>query len=884
MSNKTNQKGKQSVICAALGILLAFSSICSTTLAEPSYLVAITQITDNGYEDTMPRIWGNNVAWAGRYEDSDFEILFWDGNSTKPISSHGGNDLDPRIWGNKVVWRYHDGIDHELYFWDGSTTTRITNDSYDDIGHQIWGNNVVWVHDDGNDNEIYLWDGNSTTHVTNNSYDDRGPQISGNNVVWQGSDGSDYEIFFWDGMTTTQITNNTYDDKEPQISGNNVVWYGKPGGIDGAIFFWDGMETTQITYGTDDKYPQISGNNVTWQGSDGNDFEIYFWDGSAITKVTNNNDWDIRPRISGNNVVWVGEPNEYYKVFFWDGSTITQISDNCSSNVYHQISGNNVVWRGASIYDEYEIFFSHLVPLGHISGTKWHDENGNYIQDLDEQGLPGWRIFADLNENGQFDVNEPNTLTDINGQYHLAVATENPTVMIAEEQKIYWQQTYPGGTGAYTLSFTPGEVIENINFGNALPWEIDPSQWDLQDKLTASDGEYHDYFGTSVATSGDYSIIGMMGSEAAYLFKRDGSSWIQHTKLFVDLGIGNFFGRSVTISGDYAMVGGHRYDGYTGAAYIFYRNEGGTDNWGLQATLTASDGAQMDYLARTVSISGDYAIAGANGDDDDGSSSGSAYIFYRNEGGPDNWGQQAKLKASDATGGDFFGRSVAICGDYAIAGAHGDEDDGTDSGSAYVFKRNGSTWSQHAKLKALDADAEDYFGFDVSISDDYALISAKNDEENGSDSGSAYIFKRDGSIWSQQDKLTALDGNQDDEFGYTVSINGDYAVVGVDKDDDNGSNSGSVYMFKREETDWIPLLKLVAPDGAAGDGFGRSVSINGDYVLVGAYADDHIEDDVGSAYIFNKVFLCPTADLTDDCKVNLDDIAVVASQWLQGMQ
>jgi hypothetical protein len=100
MSNKTNQKGKNSVFCAALGILLAFTSICSTAVAEPSYLAAITQITDNDYEDTTPRIWGNNVVWAGRYENSDFEILFWDGSTTIPVSSHGGNDWAPRIWGN----------------------------------------------------------------------------------------------------------------------------------------------------------------------------------------------------------------------------------------------------------------------------------------------------------------------------------------------------------------------------------------------------------------------------------------------------------------------------------------------------------------------------------------------------------------------------------------------------------------------------------------------------------------------------------------------------------------------------------------------------------------------------------------------------------------
>jgi predicted amidohydrolase len=630
---------------------------------------------------------------------------------------------------------------------------------------------------------------------------------------------------------------------------------------------------------------------VTWQGSDGSDYEIYFWDGSAITQVSDNNDWDIFPRISGNNVVWVGEPNVYYKVFFWDGSTITQISDNCSSNVYHQISGNNVVWRGASIDDEYEIFFSHLVPLCHIRGTKWHDENGNYVQDLNEQGLGGWRIFADLNENGQFDANEPNALTDINGQYQLAVATDNPTVMIAEEQRNCWQQTYPGGTGAYTLSFTPGEVKENINFGNARPTEIHPSAWDQeeQDKLLPADGAANDYFGYSVSISGDYAIVGAywndengINSGLAYILTPNDvncDDWDQLAKLTAaDAANYDNFGYSVSISGDYAIVGAHLDDdngSSSGSAYIFKRDGA---SWGEQAKLLAADGAAGDQFGGSVSISGDYAIVGARSDDDNGTSSGSAYIFKRNG---TSWSQQAKLLSSDGADEDFFGWSVSISGDYAIVGAYLDDDNGNGSGSAYIFKRDGVSWSEQDKLLASDGFAADWFGRSVSISGDYAIVGVYYDDDKGTNSGSAYIFKCDGETWSEQAKLTASDGAAYDNFGYSVSISSDYAIVSARYDDDNGSDSGSAYIFFYDGTSWNQQAKLTADDGAADDFFGWSVSISGSYAIAGAYGDDDNGGSSGSAYMFGKI-LCPAADLTGDCFVNLYDIAAVANQWLQG--
>jgi hypothetical protein len=186
------------------------------------------------------------------------------------------------------------------------------------------------------------------------------------------------------------------------------------------------------------------------------------------------------------------------------------------------------------------------------------------------------------------------------------------------------------------------------------------------------------------------------------------------------------------------------------------------------------------------------------------------------------------------------------------------------------------TWLQRQKLLAGDGAASDYFGYSVSISGDFAIAGAYADDDNGSASGSAYIFEWDGANWSQQAKLLASDGAASDYFGYSVSISGDFAIAGAYGDDDKGSNSGSAYIFKRDGETWSQQQKLLASDGAAGDYFGYSVSISGNKAIAGAYNDVSA---AGSAYIFMR---CPTADLSgDDCFVDFVDFAVLGSQWFQ---
>jgi len=380
-------------------------------------------------------------------------------------------------------------------------------------------------------------------------------------------------------------------------------------------------------------------------------------------------------------------------------------------------------------------------------------------------------------------------------------------------------------------------------------------------KLTAADAVVDVY---SVSIAGDYAIVGAYGDDdgGAYIFNWDGTSWTEQQKLTAtDSEISDNFGVSVSIAGDYAIVGAYNDDdagSNSGSAYIFKRDGA---SWTQQAKLTATDAAAQDYFGFSVSIAGDYAIVGARFDDDGGEYSGSAYIFKRDG---TSWTEQQKITAADAAAGDSFGFSVSIAGDYAIVGSDNDDDAGSNSGSAYIFKRDGTSWTEQQKLTAADAAAGDSFGRSVSIAGDYAFVGSDNDD----DAGSAYIFKRDGASWTQQAKLTATDAAAGDSFGRSVSIAGDYAVVGAYGDDDGGFRSGSAYIFKRDGASWTQQAKLTASDAAAHDYFGYSVSIAGDYAIVGS------DNGNGSAYVYT---LKPLVELSPTV-LSLGDVVLGSSK------
>jgi hypothetical protein len=308
-------------------------------------------------------------------------------------------------------------------------------------------------------------------------------------------------------------------------------------------------------------------------------------------------------------------------------------------------------------------------------------------------------------------------------------------------------------------------------------------------------------------------------------------------------------GYSISMSGDTLVVGANQDDdagSSSGSAYVFTRS-GST--WTEQQKLTASDASAGDQFGYSVSVSGDTLVIGGHLNDDIGSASGSAYVFTRSG---STWTEQQKLTASDIADGDQFGYSVSVNGDTLVVGAHANDDIGSDSGSAYVFTRSGSTWTEQQKLTASDAFTGDQFGHSVSVSGDTVAVGAWQSDGAGSSSGSAYVFTRSGSTWTQQQKLTASDADASDRFGYSISVSGNTVAVGAYANDDAGSASGSAYVFRRSGFTWTEEQKLTASDADAGEQFGFSVSVSGNTVAVGARQSDDAGSASGSAYIFTR--------------------------------
>ncbi len=279
------------------------------------------------------------------------------------------------------------------------------------------------------------------------------------------------------------------------------------------------------------------------------------------------------------------------------------------------------------------------------------------------------------------------------------------------------------------------------------------------------------------------------------------------------------------------------------------------------AKLTASDAAAWDTFGIAVRTTGDTVVVGARWNDDAGSKSGSAYIFRRDEGGPDNWGEVVKLTASDAALGDTFGGAVSISGDIVIVGAGGNDDAGSNSGSAYIFQHDAggvSNWGEVIKLTASDAAAQDHFGAQVDVDGDIAVVGTYINAGADTGFGSAYVYYRDaGGLgnWGEVRKLAASDADTGDRFGFFVAVSGDTVLVAAPTNDDAGSNSGSVYILQRNEggpDNWGELRKLTASNAGAADNFGNGAGINGDTAIVGAPHAACGPTNSGAAYIFQR--------------------------------
>ena len=412
--------------------------------------------------------------------------------------------------------------------------------------------------------------------------------------------------------------------------------------------------------------------------------------------------------------------------------------------------------------------------------------------------------------------------------------------------------------------------------------------------LTADTRTANDEFGYAVAIDGDTAVVGMPGEDspdnsgAAFVFTRDQGTgkWSPSPVARLrasDPGTQYRFGLSVAVhedtsNGDTIVVGAPDHSSSKGAVYVFsepsggWANDVGEDHATETARFLASDGAAADEFGNSVAVVGNTIVVGAYLDDDNGDSSGSAYVFDEPSGG---WANDTDsddadgefdhttetLKLSGSSGSDNFGRSVAIDGDTIVVGASGD-DSGT--GSAFVFIKPATGWANSsgtevAKLTAYfgsGSDGGDRLGRSVAIDGGTIVVGAYGDD---GDTGSAYVFTKPDTGWANSPgtetaQLTASDRSGGDEFGRSVSVDGDTVVVGAHKDNIGGGTDieGSSYVFTKPKAEWVDsseAAKLPGPGDSDDDKFGWSVAIDEDTILVGA--DWHSSNDAGAAYLYD---------------------------------
>ncbi len=561
-------------------------------------------------------------------------------------------------------------------------------------------------------------------------------------------------------------------------------------------------------------------------------------------------------RAKGNNSLAMGTSNIASGFASIALGSITKATGTCAlaTGIQTQATGNYSMAMGSftTAPSGYEtVIGNYNTSYTPVSTTIWNNADrlfviGNGTSDVARSNA------MTIMKNGKVGIgtDEPEATLDVAGAISLADADESP-----QAGMIRWNSTtedFEGYDGSNWRSLTRAN---SGTWGVVAPFLVNENQ-----KATSSDGEAGDGFGQSVSVSGEYAIVGAsehnigvnIDQGAAYIFHRSGNTWIQQAKLVASDGAEeDWFGNSVSISGDYAIVGAWISSPggnlAQGSAYIYFR----TDTvWTQQAKLVASDGAASDYFGWSVDIAGHFAIVGAPYHDTFGNSAqGAAYIFYRSG---TNWTQSAKLTASDGEEGDFFGRSVAMTEYHALVGApfaDGVDYVYNDLGEAYIFERSGMSWLEQEILEPNSIGEECFFGASVDISGDQAIVGAPGTGEYGE----VYIFENNGGSWDNNGGLIAFENTSYENFGGSVAISNDIAIIGNSSHSLFAGAQGAAYVYRKEIFGWTMEAKLTASDYSQSSYFGTGLSFDGNCIIVGASGDDVGENgNQGSVYFFNK--------------------------------
>ena len=405
-----------------------------------------------------------------------------------------------------------------------------------------------------------------------------------------------------------------------------------------------------------------------------------------------------------------------------------------------------------------------------------------------------------------------------------------------------------------------------------------PSGFEALARISADLPQFAARFGSAVAVDGDVAVVGAPFEDdggiadrgAAYIFRFSAAeTWDLETRLVApDGAVNDQFGASVAVSGDQVIVGAPLRDeagiADRGGAYVFRRTDPVTAAWELTATLIAGDGVVNDRFGSSVDISSETVLIGAPLRDQAGvADQGAAYVFRRTDPPTDIWEEVALLIASDGAVNDRFGSSVAANGGDAVVGAPLRDRNGIfNQGAAYIFRLTdpaADAWEEVALLIAADGAAGDQFGFSVALEGNDAVVGAPlRDRDGVINPGAAYIFRRTDSAadsWAATATLTAADGAVNDQFGTSVALSGNDVLIGAPFDDRDGIfDRGAAHHFRRTDAGvWERAAVLTAPDGEAGERFGFSVAISGDAALAGAPLADPLDvGESGAVYPFRR--------------------------------
>lgn len=383
------------------------------------------------------------------------------------------------------------------------------------------------------------------------------------------------------------------------------------------------------------------------------------------------------------------------------------------------------------------------------------------------------------------------------------------------------------------------------------------AQYAEQQKLTSADGANFDQFATVLSIAGDTLVAGAPQDDsasgtdtgAAYVFGASGSAWTQRQKLVAsDAAFDDQFGNAVAVWDGTIAVGARFLDDngtQSGAVYVFERAHG---TWIERQKLVAFDGAPFDAFGASVVLRGDWLFAGAPLDANPVFEAGSVYAFERVG---TSWTFRQKLVAADAGQSDGFGAGLSSDGETLVAGSRLSDAGGSNAGAAYVFVRSGSTWTQQQKLTAFDPASGDQFGISVAVSGGSIAIGSFRDDDAGSNSGSVYVYARDGGAWTFRQKLLGSAAATNAEMGVAVAMDGGQLVVGAHEGIVGPVQRGTAYVFELRDGTWTEAQQLVSGDPPFdGGAFGRAVAASGQRVVVGDHEDSASGQQSGAAHVF----------------------------------